>query len=81
MRLPLNGTGQVGNRAGILVSTANLPTLLSLASALQLQAVGAATLRTYLGPALQEENTVDLSVVQLALLAGADQPMQRNCYR
>ena len=76
VRLPLNGPAQAGDRAGILVSTANSTSLLSLGSVLQLQAVGAITLRTYLGTTQQEEKLVDLSVVQLALLAGASQPTQ-----
>jgi hypothetical protein len=76
VRLPLNGTAQAGDRAGILVSTDNAPTLLSLDKLLQLEAIGAITLRTYLGTTQQEEKLIDLSVVQLALLAGAGQPTQ-----
>ena len=76
LRLPLNGTGQQGFRAGILVSTANTSTLLGLSQLLQLQALGTVTLRTYLGSALQQTQVVDASVAQLALLAGAGQPTQ-----
>jgi hypothetical protein len=76
VRLPLTGTGQPGFRTGVLVSTANSPSLLGLSQPLQLQAVGIITLRTYLGAALQQEQVVAASVAQLALLAGAGQPMQ-----
>jgi len=76
VRLPLTGTGQPGFRAGVLVSTANSPSLLGLSQVLQLQALGTVTLRTYLGATLQQEQPVDASVVQLALLAPAGQPTQ-----
>ncbi len=76
VRLPLTGTGQPGFRTGVLVSTANSPSLLGLSPQLQLQAVGIITLRTYLGAVLQQEQLVAASVAQLALLAGAGQPMQ-----
>jgi hypothetical protein len=76
VRLPLTGTGRAGFRAGILVSTANTTSLLGLSQTLQLQAVGIITLRTYLGTALQQEQVVEASIAQLALLAGAGQPMQ-----
>ncbi|TVT41139.1 T9SS type A sorting domain-containing protein [Hymenobacter setariae] len=76
VRLPLTGTGQVGFRAGILVSTDNAPSLLGLSQLLQLQALGTITLRTYLGGALQQEQVVDASVAQLALLAAPGQPTQ-----
>lgn len=76
VRLPLTGTGQPGFRAGVLVSTANSPSLLGLSQLLQLRAVGIITLRTYLGTALQQVQVVDASLAQLALLAGAGQPTQ-----
>ncbi|RZK98332.1 MAG: hypothetical protein EOO62_26655, partial [Hymenobacter sp.] len=76
VRLPLNGTGQPGYRVGILVSTANAASLLALSQALQLEALGTITLRTYLGTALQQQQVVDAAVAQVALLAGASQPMQ-----
>ncbi|MBJ6143912.1 T9SS type A sorting domain-containing protein [Hymenobacter sp. BT559] len=76
VRLPLVGTGQAGFRAGVLVSTTNSPSLLGLSQALQLQALGTITLRTYLGAAFQQEQVVDASLVQLALLAPAGQPTQ-----
>jgi hypothetical protein len=76
VRLPLTGTGQPGFRAGVLVSTANVPSLLGLPQLLQLRALGIITLRTYLGTTLQQVQVVDASVAQLALLAGAGQPTQ-----
>jgi hypothetical protein len=76
VRLPLTGTGQQGFRAGVLVSTANAPSLLGLSQVLQLQALGTVTLRTYLGSVLKQEQVVSASVAQLALLAGPGQPMQ-----
>ncbi|MFD1870799.1 T9SS type A sorting domain-containing protein [Hymenobacter bucti] len=76
VRLPLTGTGQPGFRAGVLISTANSPSLLGLSQLLQLRALGTVTLRTYLGTVLQQEQVVDASVAQLALLAGAGQPTQ-----
>jgi len=76
VQLPLTGTGQPGFRAGVLVSTANAPSLLGLSQLLQLRALGTITLRTYLGAALQQTQVVDASVAQLALLAGPGQPAQ-----
>jgi hypothetical protein len=76
VRLPLTGTGQKGFRVGILVSTANSSSLGLLSQALQLQALSTVTLRTYLGGVQQQQQQVDASLVQLALLAGASQPTQ-----
>lgn len=67
VRLPLNGTGDKGFRAGVLVSTANT---------LSLTAASTVTLRTYLGNVQQQQQVLDASLVQLALLAGPGQPMQ-----
>ncbi len=68
LRLNLNGTAPGGYRAGMLVSNSDGSALAS--------GVTAVTIRTFLNDNLQEQKTVDATLVQTALLDNDNQPRQ-----